>query len=87
MGCVSVILFFSTEIAALKGEEEKKGKTSEQIKALMQQIIEDEDKCSPFSDKNIMEKLLEMGVSISRRTVAKYRDSMGIADALGRKQF
>ena len=50
-------------------------------------IIEEEDKKKPLSDRAITERLVERGVKISRRTVAKYREEMGIKDASGRKQF
>ena len=53
----------------------------------MQDIIDEEDKKKPFSDRVITERLVERGVKISRRTVAKYREEMGIKDAGGRKEF
>lgn len=61
--------------------------TAEYIKSRILQIIEKEDKSKPYSDRMIGEKLQETGISISRRTVAKYRESMNIGDALGRKQY
>ena len=41
----------------------------------------------PLSDQKIAEKMQEIGISILRRTVAKYRGQMGIADAGGRKVY
>ena len=41
----------------------------------------------PLSDRLLSEKLAEKGISISRRTVAKYREEEGIPDASGRKQY
>ncbi|UCD19713.1 MAG: RNA polymerase factor sigma-54 [candidate division WOR-3 bacterium] len=44
----------------------------------IQEIVENEDKTSPLSDTQIAQKLGRQGVMISRRTVSKYRDLMGI---------
>ncbi len=53
----------------------------------MVQVIGDENKKKPLSDRAITECLVEWGVKISRRTVAKYREELGIKDASGRKRF
>ncbi len=44
----------------------------------IQEIVENEDKTSPLSDTQISQKLGRQGIVISRRTVSKYRDLMGI---------
>jgi RNA polymerase sigma-54 factor len=44
----------------------------------IQEIVENEDKSSPLSDTQISQKLGRQGIVISRRTVSKYRDLMGI---------
>ncbi len=76
--------FFSKSIAAGNSS----GKiTTEQVKQFMASIIEEEDKKKPLSDRVITERLVERGVKISRRTVAKYREEMGVKDASGRKCF
>ena len=76
--------FFSKSIAAGNSS----GKiTTEQVKKLMAAIIEEEDKKKPLSDRVITERLVERGVKICRRTVAKYREEMGVKDASGRKSF
>ena len=76
--------FFSKSIPA----KSNGGKiTTEQVKKLMMDIIEEEDKKKPLSDRAITERLVERGVKISRRTVAKYREELGIKDASGRKHF
>ena len=46
-----------------------------------------ENKKKPYSDRLLGEKLTEKGISISRRTVAKYREEEGIPDASGRKEY
>ena len=71
--------------AAVPTSTSSEGVTSEKIKLMIKEIIENEDKSSPLSDRAITEKLNEEGVDISRRTVAKYRESMGILGTSGRK--
>ena len=53
---------------------------------LIRELIRDEDKAAPLSDQQIAERAAEKGCRISRRTVAKYRDEMGIPPAFARKQ-
>lgn len=61
--------------------------TADTAKTLLKEIIETENSEKPYSDRVLAEKLIERGVTISRRTVAKYRESLGIKDASGRKVF
>ena len=76
--------FFSKAMA--KTEEE--GQVSaDSIKERMKTIIGEEDKRKPLSDRELTEKLVAEGVQISRRTVAKYREAMGIPGAGGRKEY
>lgn len=56
------------------------------IKALIGKIILEEDKEHPFSDQVISEQLSNKGVEISRRTVAKYREAIGIPSTKIRKR-
>lgn len=67
------------------GVEENLSK--DRIQYYIRGLIQEEDKKKPLSDRLLTEKLQEMGIPISRRTVAKYRDHMEIPDALGRKEF
>lgn len=53
---------------------------------MIKDIIAAEDPRSPLSDKAIAEKLSERGVSISRRTVAKYRENAMIPSTTGRRK-
>ena len=58
------------------------------VKKLIRRYIEAEDGSDPMSDQLLSEKLKqENGVSISRRTVAKYRESLGIPPSSARKRF
>lgn len=50
-------------------------------------LIKTENPKKPYSDRVLAEKLAEAGIVLSRRTVAKYREEMGIRDASGRKHF
>ncbi len=61
--------------------------SSESIKKMMQQMIDREDPYNPLSDQKIADMLKEMGISISRRTVAKYRDEIGILSSTKRKRY
>lgn len=83
-GIFPMSYFFSKSIPANKSGEKM---TTEQVKNVLQAVIDEEDKKKPLSDRAISERLVERGVKISRRTVAKYRDELGIKDASGRKQF
>ncbi len=61
--------------------------TADKAKTLLKEIIDSENHEKPYSDRILAEKLAEMGVNISRRTVTKYREAMGLKDASGRKVF
>ena len=82
-GTYPLSFFFSVGIQG----EGRKEDSADYIKSCISSIIDQEEKKKPFSDRLIAEKLQKMGISISRRTVAKYRDSMHIKDALGRKEY
>ena len=76
--------FFSdakSEIPRGEGEgdgEEGDVLTNRKIEAEIRKIIEGEDKLHPLSDEKIRQEMEHMGYDISRRTVAKYRDRLGI---------
>ncbi len=57
------------------------------IKDTIQQIVEGEDSSKPFSDQAIVEILKEKGFKIARRTVAKYRDELGILPTNLRREY
>lgn len=58
-----------------------------EIKKQLQKIVNDEDKHKPLSDQKIVDLLKGQGLMISRRTVAKYRDELGIPSSSKRKRF
>ena len=57
------------------------------IKKELQNIIKSENKQSPFNDDTLVEKLNDKGYKLARRTVAKYRDQLGIPVARLRKEI
>ncbi len=58
----------------------------QRVKSHIQKLIESEDKDNPLSDQELVEKLREDGLTISRRIIAKYRDEMGILNSRLRKR-
>ncbi|MCS6905184.1 MAG: RNA polymerase factor sigma-54 [Bacteroidia bacterium] len=75
--------FFSEGIVNQKGEEV----SNREVKQILKEIIENEDKKNPYSDDKLTEILRQKGYNIARRTVAKYREQMGINVARLRKQL
>ena len=55
------------------------------VKDLIKKLIAEENPAKPISDETLVEKLQAEGVAIARRTVAKYRESMGISSSSGRR--
>lgn len=62
-------------------------RTREDVKEQIKRLIENEDKKNPLSDIELVQELEKQQINISRRTVAKYRDSMGIKGCFDRKCF
>ncbi len=59
--------------------------SSDDVKEAIREIIEGEDKRKPYSDSKIAQLLKERGFKVARRTVAKYREEMGIPGAFKRR--
>ena len=76
--------FFNT---ALETDNSSEGASSAGIKRDIKDIIDGENKKKPLSDDAISKMLKEKGVSVARRTVAKYREEMGIPSSSRRKEF
>ncbi|WP_205694354.1 RNA polymerase factor sigma-54 [Clostridium manihotivorum] len=57
------------------------------IKKAIKELVDGEDKKKPFSDQVICDELNNRGMNISRRTVAKYREEIGIKSSSKRKRF
>ena len=75
--------FFSEGITNDEGEEV----STREIKKILQDCIEDEDKSKPLTDEELMLILKDKGYPIARRTVAKYREQLGIPVARLRKKL
>ena len=73
--------FFSDSYVTQSGEE----LSTRQIKVALREIVDAEDKKHPLSDDDIKAALTERGFPIARRTVAKYREKLGIPIARLRK--
>lgn len=82
--------FFSKGIST-KLSEETMSETTEistkYIHELIKEIVENENKSKPYSDSKIEALLQEKNIEISRRTIAKYRDVLGIPVASQRKRY
>jgi len=61
--------------------------SSESIKKILSEMVDQEDHANPLSDQKITDLLQAKGIHISRRTVAKYRDEMGIPSTSLRKRY
>jgi len=81
-GIFELKYFFNSSIKKDGGEEI----ASESVKEKIRNIIREEDPSNPLSDKAIAEKLKEEGIRIARRTVAKYREMMGILPSHKRRR-
>ena len=57
------------------------------VKQAIQQIVDAEDKAHPVSDAQIVDALEERGMSVSRRTVNKYRTALGILSRSKRRKY
>ncbi len=75
--------FFSEGITTNTGEEV----SSREVKQIIKNLIEKEDKSKPFSDDKLEDLLKAKGYNIARRTVAKYREQLNIPVARLRKEL
>ena len=82
LGVISLKTFFSSKVVKDSGEIIGK----EELKDIIRELIDSEDKTNPLSDLEISNLLKEQNISIARRTVAKYRESMNIPNVKRRKQ-
>ena len=82
IGVISLKSFFSSKV--IKDSGEVIGK--EELKDIIRELIDAEDKTSPLSDLEISNLLKDQNISIARRTVAKYRESMNILNVKRRKK-
>ncbi len=82
-GTYRLKFFFSESLSTESGEEV----STREVKKILSDFIEAEDKHKPLSDEQLMELLQEKGYNIARRTVAKYREQLNISVARLRKEL
>ncbi|MDR7870575.1 MAG: RNA polymerase factor sigma-54 [Tissierellaceae bacterium] len=81
-GLFELKFFFTTGLPGSNGDI-----STTSVKSEIKKIIENEDPTKPLSDQSIADLLEEKGATISRRTVAKYRDELNIPSSSKRKRF
>ena len=82
-GIIPLKFFFSEGLTNYDGEEV----SNREIKKILSNAIGQEDKIKPLTDEALMDLLKEKGYNIARRTVAKYREQLGIPVARLRKEL
>jgi RNA polymerase sigma-54 factor len=81
-GVFELRYFFSSQVEGADGS----GTSSTAIRAKIKKLVKEEDAESPLSDGRIAELLSGEGIPVARRTVAKYREAMGIAPSNERRR-
>ncbi len=81
-GVLPLKFFFFSALATASGEEA----SARSIRAKLQKMVSEEDTGKPLTDQQIVHLFQEQGIQIARRTVAKYRDQLGILPARMRKR-
>jgi RNA polymerase sigma-54 factor len=81
-GVFELRYFFSSQVEGADGS----GTSSTAIRAKIRKLVKEEDAENPLSDGRIAELLSGEGIPVARRTVAKYREAMGIAPSNERRR-
>ena len=82
-GIFELKYFFNSSVSRTQGD----GIASASVRAMIEELIKKEDVKKPLPDKKIVEILEEKGIQLARRTVAKYRESLGIPPSSKRKRY
>ncbi|SDJ65722.1 RNA polymerase factor sigma-54 [Microbulbifer yueqingensis] len=82
-GVFELKYFFSSHVSTSSGEDA----SSTAIRALIRKLIDAEQPRKPLSDNKITQELANQGINVARRTVAKYRESLGIPSSSERKRL
>jgi RNA polymerase sigma-54 factor len=82
-GTFKLKFFFSESLSTDSGEEV----STREVKKILSDLIEAENKRKPLSDENLTKMLQDKGYNIARRTVAKYREQLNIPVARLRKEL
>lgn len=75
--------FFSEGLENKEGEEV----STRELKKVLQECVDAEDKRKPLTDDQLVEQMEKRGYNVARRTIAKYRDQLGIPKARLRKEL
>ena len=81
-GIFELKFFFNSGISRTNGDD----LASQAVKSKIKELVDGEDVKRPHSDQKIVELLKKTGIDIARRTVAKYREQLGILSSSKRKQ-
>jgi RNA polymerase sigma-54 factor len=81
-GVLPLKFFFSSALTTASGEDA----SARSIRAKLEKMVGEEDAAKPLTDQQIVHLFKEQGIQIARRTVAKYRDQLGILPARMRKR-
>ena len=85
-GTMLIKTLFSASVNPKNTLSKEGSVTAGQIKKVLKELIDGENKAKPYSDQKLVTLLCEKEIKISRRTVAKYREEMGIKGTFERKQ-
>ncbi|GAB2025456.1 RNA polymerase factor sigma-54 [Lactovum odontotermitis] len=77
--------FFSNALE--NGERDEAALSSQQVKERIKELLTHENPESPYSDSTLEKMLAEENICVSRRTVAKYRESLGVLSSAKRRRF
>lgn len=82
-GIFELKFFFNNPVSSTAGDDV----ASESVREKIRQMISDEDPKTPLSDQQIADELKKYNVDIARRTVAKYREMLGLLPSSKRKKY
>ena len=82
-GIYSLKYFFSEGLENQDGEEV----STRELKKVLQECVDNEDKRKPLTDDELVDMMSDKGYKVARRTIAKYRDQLGIPKARLRKEW
>lgn len=82
-GIFELKYFFSSHVGTSSGGE----CSSTAIRAMIKKLVSQEDPRKPLSDNKIADMLLDQGIEVARRTIAKYRESLNIPSSSDRKRL
>ena len=83
-GIFELKYFFNAGVGSERGEV---GVASESVRNKIKEILSNEDSKKPYSDQELVEMLKKNYIKVARRTVAKYREMMGILPSSRRRKF